>query len=125
MHQTCGPDVTSDEIAWCSSALNFIAKLAGVPRTNSRRARSWLKVGTEITLTQAAAERTGFDVVVFKRGPDPQPGPEVEDAPGHVAPFEGLSMDGTRVFVTGANQRDAITQTWFKAADVLSVRRLG
>jgi hypothetical protein len=110
---------------WCSAFATGIATLGGLPRSRSLRARSWLKVGTAVELTKAAAERTGFDVVVFKRGPDPQPGPEVEDAPGHVAFFEGLSVDGQRVFVVGGNQSDGVTQTWFPAKDVLSVRRLG
>ena len=64
----------------------------------------------------------GFDVVIFKRGPNPQPGPEVVNAPGHVGFFAAL--EGETVWVLGGNQSDTVKISGYPANDVLGVRRL-
>lgn len=109
----------ADEVPWCGAFANWIAWLLELPRSRDLRARSWLRVGDEIKLTQA---RAGFDVVIFKRGKAPQPGPDVIAAPGHVAFFERAG--GGRVHVIGGNQGDAVTRAAFPIGDVLGVRRL-
>jgi uncharacterized protein (TIGR02594 family) len=113
------PWASGDEIAWCSAFMNHIARLLGLPRPNSLRARSWLAVGKPVPLSEARPEE---DVVVFARGRGKQPGPEVIDAPGHVALFVGLAPG--EVIVLGGNQSDAVTIARFHQADVLGVRRL-
>jgi uncharacterized protein (TIGR02594 family) len=110
-----------DEVAWCSAFCNFIAWLLRLPRSKSLAARSWLAVGQPVDLEEATV---GFDVVVFKRGTGEQPGPDVLDAPGHVAFFAGLNPDKTRVLVLGGNQSNSVSVSSFPAADVLGVRRL-
>ena len=100
-----------DEVPWCSSFANWVAWMCRLPRSKSAAARSWLNVGISIRLDQA---RPGYDVVVFKRGTNPQQ--------GHVAFFAG--MDGDKVHVVGGNQSNNITQASFPVADVLGVRRL-
>lgn len=108
-----------DEIAWCSAFANYVCWLLDLPRSKSLAARSWLKVGEYVPLEQA---RAGFDVVVFKRGGAGQPGPDVIDAPGHVAFF--VSLEGPLVRVVGGNQGDEVSVAVFPATSVLGVRRL-
>jgi uncharacterized protein (TIGR02594 family) len=108
-----------DEIAWCSAFANYIAWLLDLPRSKSLAARSWLRVGEYVPLELA---RAGFDVVILKRGGGGQPGPDVIDAPGHVAFFVGL--EGEMVHVLGGNQGDQVSVASFHASAVLGVRRL-
>lgn len=116
--QSCAPEVTSDEVPWCSGFMNRLAWLLRLPRSKSLRARSWLKVGVPVAVKDA---RLG-DVMILKRGTGTQPGPEVIDAPGHVTLYAGA--EGTFVLGLGGNQSDGVTVGRFKAADVLGVRRL-
>lgn len=111
----------SDDVPWCAAFVSWIAWLLRLPRSKSLAARSWLGIGVPVSLDEA---KVGFDVVVFKRGSGPQPGPEVLDASGHVAFFAGLSQQKDRVLVLGGNQSDAVTMSSFPTADVLGVRRL-
>lgn len=111
--------VTNDETAWCSAFVNYIAWMLRLPRSKNLSARSWLAVGRPIPLEDA---RSGFDIVIFKRGEGTQPGPEVLDAPGHVAFFG--SVEGERVWVVGGNQGDQVSLASFLVSRVLGVRRL-
>src|SRR5690606_39921274 len=62
-----------------------------IPRTNSARARSWLRVGITVPIESATK---GWDIVVLKRGQGPQPGPEIINAPGHVGFYAGRDDAG-------------------------------
>jgi len=108
-----------DDVPWCSAFVNYIAHLLRLPRSKNLAARSWLQVGTPVSLVQAEA---GFDVVVLKRGGGNQPGPKVIAAPGHVGFFAGL--ESPRVLVLGGNQGDAVSVAGFQTTDVLGVRRI-
>jgi len=108
-----------DEVPWCSGAVNFVCWLLRLPRSKSLRARSWLNVGRPIKLSEATP---GWDIVIFRRGPDPQPGADVIEAPGHVAFFGGL--EGDKVWSLGGNQSDEFKLSQYPAMDVLGVRRL-
>ncbi len=117
----CGLDAT-DEDAWCSAAMNGWAYgVPGCPRSKSARARSWLAVGIRIPIAEA---RIGWDVLVFKRGKGPQPGPEVIAAPGHVSLLAGRTADGHGVMSYGGNQNNEANTTPLPIADLLGVRRL-
>lgn len=111
----------------CSAFVSYIAFLLGLPRSKSLAARSWLAIGTPVELANA---RSGFDVVILKRGKTPQPGPEVLHAPGHVGFFSALSpaFPGSsrsgKVYLLGGNQGDAVSVAPFDTEDVLGVRRL-
>src|SRR5947209_559378 len=94
------PDITQDEVPWCSAFANYIAWLLRLPRSKSLRARSWLDVGQPVQLPQAMV---GFDVVVFSRG-----GPVT----GHVGFFAG--RDTSQVYVLGGNQADAVNVAPFR-----------
>ena len=108
-----------DDVPWCSAFANFIAWLLRLPRSKQLGARSWLMVGQSIPLEQA---EPGFDVVILKRGKDPQPGADVTDAPGHVGWFAG--REGDRVWVLGGNQGDRVSVEAFPVTSVLGIRRL-
>lgn len=112
------PSAMNDETPWCSAFVNAICFILGLPMSRSAAARSWLNVGTPVDLADA---RVGFDVVIFKRGKD-QPGPEVIDAPGHVAFF--VKLEGATLLVLGGNQGDSISIARYPVSNVLGVRRL-
>ncbi len=108
-----------DEVPWCSAFVNFLAWLLRLPRSKSLMARSWLGVGTPVDL-EAAIPR--YDIVIFKRGGGDQPGPDVLNAPGHVAIYAGVQ--GGDVIVIGGNQGNAVSMGRYPISRVLGVRRL-
>jgi uncharacterized protein (TIGR02594 family) len=112
---------TDDAVPWCSGFVNWIAFNMGLERTKSLRARSWLRVGKKVDL----AEATGNCVVVFTRGRGAQPGPDVVNAPGHVAVFDSLDTANHRVWVVGGNQGDKVSRKAYPLNRVLGVRKLG
>src|SRR4051812_10165603 len=75
---TCGMSpAVADEVPWCSAFVNACCLLAGLPRSKSAAARSWLAVGTPVDAEFAAVG----DIVILQRGTGVQPGPEVTAAP--------------------------------------------
>ena len=112
-----GPD-SPDETPWCSAFVNGMAWLCGYARSENASARSWLRVGTGVPLAEA---RPG-DVIVLKRGVEPQPGPEVLSAQGHVGLFDGF--ESGQIAVVSGNMGDAVTRALFRVDKVLGVRRL-
>lgn len=122
MHHSVATWPENDETPWCSAFVNWVCFQLQpfVPMSDSLMARSWLKVGNMVPLS--AAER-GFDIVIFQRGTGAQPGPEVLNAPGHVAFFSSRTKDGL-VEVLGGNQGNAVTLAKYRADTVLGVRRL-
>jgi uncharacterized protein (TIGR02594 family) len=109
---------TPDEVAWCSAFVNGMAWELRLPRSKSAGARSWLAVGLPVEGSQA---RRG-DVVILKRGTEPQPGAEVINAPGHVGLFAGY--EGPNVLLLGGNQSDSVGLAHFNKDQILGVRRL-
>lgn len=109
---------SEDEVPWCSAFANYICWLAHKPRSKSLRARSWLNIGRGITLDQAEPG----DIVVIKRGKEPQPGPEVTDAQGHVGFYAG--MFGEFIEILGGNQSDTVKVSRYPRDRLLGVRRL-
>ena len=108
-----------DAVPWCSAFTNYVAWLLRLPRSKSLRARSWLLVGEVVELANA---EPGFDVVIFKRGPGSQPGPDVVDAPGHVGFYAGV--EGSKILVLGGNQSDSVSISRYPKTNLLGVRRL-
>ncbi len=110
----------NDEVPWCSGFMNYVCKrLPALPRSRSLRARSWLGVGVPVPLADA---EVGWDVVILKRGKEPQPGPEDLTAPGHVGFYAGQSDE--IVYLLGGNQRDEVRVSGYWKSQVLGVRRL-
>ena len=85
-----------DEIPWCAAWINFIAWMWRLPRSKSAAARSWLGVGMNTNIADAVV---GYDIVVLKRGTNPEQ--------GHVGFFAGWA--GGSVLVLGGNQQNSVS----------------
>ncbi|GAG99542.1 unnamed protein product [marine sediment metagenome] len=87
----CGWDGSrlKDETAWCSVALNWCAMRAGLIRSESLTARSWLKVGISVKYPLIG------DVVVFWRM-------SKADWRGHVGIY--ICETANHIYCLGANQ---------------------
>ena len=103
--------VTTDEIAWCSTFVNWVAWKAGLQISGKANARSWLNVGTKVSIPEPG------DVVVYWR-----------DSPqswkGHVGFFLGFSLDKKRVYTLGGNQGNRVSVSAYRIENVLSYQRL-
>lgn len=110
-----------DEVPWCSAFVNYVAWILRLPRSKSLRARSWLRIGYAVPLEAAFP---GFDVVILKRGDGDQPGPEVIEAPGHVAFYGGRQSDDGPILLLGGNQSNTVSIAPYPRERVLGVRRL-
>jgi uncharacterized protein (TIGR02594 family) len=108
-----------DEVPWCSAYVNYVCFLLGLPRSKSLAARSWLKVGAPVSLTNASP---GFDVVVLTRGTGAQPGPDVLAAPGHVGFY--LSAQDSSISILAGNQGNRVSEQNFPLNHLLGIRRL-
>ena len=108
-----------DATPWCSAFANWVAFNMGFERTRSLRARSWLTVGTPVN----ADEADGNTVVIFSRGRGKQPGPEVINAPGHVA-FYAHHEPHLGVLVVCGNQGDKVSEKRYPISRVLGYRKL-
>jgi len=103
--------VTTDEIAWCSTFVNWVAWKAGLQISGKANARSWLSVGTKVTVPEPG------DIVVFWRE-SPQ------SWKGHVGIFMGISFDKKRVYCLGGNQGNRVSLSAYRTLNVLSYQRL-
>lgn len=110
-HSTTQGGAAPDEVAWCSSFVNYCVEKSGRVGTDSKAARSWLSWGAEVP---KADWREG-DIVVFWRV-----------APtsweGHV----GFLVDATgpRPEILGGNQNNRLCiATPYPYSQILSVRR--
>lgn len=103
--------ITTDEIAWCSTFVNWVAWKCGLQISGKANARSWLSVGTKVTVPEPG------DVVVYWR-----------DSPqswkGHVGFFLGFSLDKKRVYTLGGNQGNRVSVSAYRTENVLSFQRL-
>jgi uncharacterized protein (TIGR02594 family) len=103
--------ITSDEIAWCSTFVNWVALKAGLQISGKANARSWLNVGTKVNSPEPG------DVVVFWRE-------SPESWKGHVGFFLGVSPDQKRVYCIGGNQGNRVSVSAYRMDTVLSYQRL-
>ncbi len=99
-------EVAHDEVAWCAAFVGASLERAGVASTQSLLARSYLSWGDAIDAGRLGA------IAVFSRGSD--------DSSGHVAFY--LDGDGSRVFVLGGNQGDAVSVTAIDRERLLGLR---
>jgi len=100
----------SDEIAWCSSFVNWCFLRAGMSFAMSGRAnaRSWLKMGIETLKPE-----TG-DVVIFWRG-------RKKGWQGHVGFYAGEK--GGKILVLGGNQLNQVSYQYYPKDRLLGYRR--
>lgn len=111
-HMATSGRFQDDEVPWCSSFVNWCMDQAGVSKTNSARARSWLAWGKRISYPPIGA------VTVLQRGVGPQPGPDVIKAPGHVGFYLGHA-DAKNILLLGGNQGNAVSIRTYPGTAVL------
>lgn len=110
--QDCGfDDYTSDETAWCSLFVNWVAHKAGMKRSKSLAARSWLLEGINTSNPEPG------DIVVFWRE-------SIDSWKGHVGLYIGYSQDGSRIYSLGGNQGNQVSITAYSTNHLLGFRRL-
>lgn len=110
---TRSPLYIRDEVAWCSSFVNWVVLQAANGRpelrgTGSASARSWLRWGDAIEAPVPGC------VVVFSRPPLP--------GSGHVALFDELGDDGRSIRVLGGNQNNRVCVAPYPLRRVLGYR---
>ena len=105
------PEIRDDETPWCAAFVGAVLGEAGLPNTGSLLARSYLKYGHHIDVSQA---RPG-DIVVLTRGNSTWQ--------GHVAFFDRL--ENGCVYLLGGNQRDQVNISDYPASKIIGVRRAG
>jgi uncharacterized protein (TIGR02594 family) len=103
--------VATDETAWCSSFVNWVALQANVERSHKLTARSWLNVGTAINKPQIN------DVVIFWRH-------KKSSWKGHVGFFINYSEDKKYIYVLGGNQNNEVNIKKYPVNRLLGFRRL-
>ena len=108
-----------DEVPWCSAYVNYVCFLLGLPRSKSLAARSWLKIGAPVSITNAMP---GFDIVVLSCGSGAQPGPDVLAAPGHVGFY--LGAHDSQISILAGNQGNRVSEQSFPLSQLLGIRRL-
>jgi uncharacterized protein (TIGR02594 family) len=107
-HSTTEGGAAHDEVAWCSSFVNYCVEQAGFVGTDSKGARSWhdRDWGHKVTAAQDG------DIVVFSRTGGGAPA-----GSGHVGFF--VSEDATGITVLGGNQSNSIRMQRYPKAGVL------
>ena len=90
------PEIKNDETAWCSLTINIMAKKLGLLYSGKLDARSWLRIGKEVTTPKIG------HVVVFWRE-------SISGWKGHVGLYAGMDEDKTKIYVLGGNQGNTIS----------------
>ncbi|MEM8762389.1 MAG: TIGR02594 family protein [Bacteroidota bacterium] len=103
--------IKDDETPWCSIFMNWVAMKANLETTNKANARSWLNVGIPVSKPELG------DIVIFWRD-DPN------SFKGHVGIFLGYSQDHSRIYTLGGNQDNQVSESAYKANQLLGFRRL-
>lgn len=101
--------VTDDETAWCAAFVGSMLKRAGIAGTGELTARSYLKWGKPVHISEA---REG-DIVIFKRGSS--------SWQGHVGFL--VKVNAKTITVLGGNQSNQVNERDYSRAKLLGVRR--
>ena len=103
--------VVTDETAWCSAFMNWVALKANKERSGKLTARSWLTVGVK------TSEPKIGDVVVFWRG-------SKNSWKGHVGLFVSFSEDKKEIFCLSGNQNNQVNIQKYPSYRLLEFRQL-
>jgi uncharacterized protein (TIGR02594 family) len=107
-HATTTLAAREDEVAWCSSFVNWVLERAGYKGTDSAAASSWLRWGVELE-----APRPGC-VTVLKRKGRSRDAATGSTTGFHVAFF--VARTATHVQLLGGNQSDAVKYSSYPLA---------
>ena len=102
--------VTTDETAWCSAFINFLAKKNGIEYSNKLDARSWLGIGRNIPNPEPG------DIVIFWREN------LTPSWKGHVGLYMGHFED--EIYCFGGNQDNQVNIKAYPINRLLGFRRL-
>lgn len=122
-HSTTSGGAAPDEVAWCSSFVNFCVEQAGLRGTDSKWAMSWHDTRWGADVTSSPAEG---DIAVFERREGSATGKQIG---GHVGLFLGASSD--TIHLLGGNQSNRVSIAQYPKAGplgsnfyrLLSIRR--
>ena len=103
--------VTTDETAWCSAFMNWVALKANAQKSEKLNAKSWLKIGISTDSPQAG------DVVIFWRE-------KKNSWKGHVGLYINHSEDGKSIYCLGGNQNNQVNIKTYPTYRLLGFRRL-
>lgn len=101
------PEIKSDEVAWCSAAVNGWMAESGIVGTRNLMARSWETWGKPVSRSRIPRGA----ILVFKRGTGWQ---------GHVCLC--LSDDGATVTAIGGNQSDSVSIARYRKRGLVATR---
>lgn len=101
--------VQTDETAWCSAFINWLAMDLRLPRSGELDARSWLTVGTD-----TMDPLKGDVVVLWRESPD--------SWKGHVGLY--IRSNDDHIWVLGGNQNNEVNITAYPAGRLLGYRKL-
>jgi len=104
-------EIHDDETPWCAAFVGAVLAEAGARGTGALNARSYMKWGEAVDISDAKAG----DVVVFWRG-------SRDGWQGHVAFFVGFKAG--QIAVLGGNQGNAVSIAPYASARLLGVRRM-
>lgn len=102
--------VKTDETAWCSAFVNWVAKESGYEYTSKLNARSWLDVGEPIEKFQ----RVGDLVILWRVSR--------KDWRGHVGFY--INEDEDYIYILGGNQGNKVCIKPYPKKRLLGYRRL-
>ena len=101
--------VKTDETAWCSAFINWVAKETEHEYTGKLNARSWLDVGERIPIP-----KLGDIVILWRISPN--------DWRGHVGFY--INSDDRYIWVLGGNQGNQVCIKPYPVGRLLGYRRL-
>jgi uncharacterized protein (TIGR02594 family) len=104
-------EIHDDETPWCAAFVGAVLAEAGARGTGALNARSYMKWGEAVDISDAQAG----DVVVFWRG-------SRDGWQGHVAFFVGFKAG--QIEVLGGNQGNAVSIAHYASARLLGIRRM-
>ncbi|KPL08391.1 hypothetical protein AMJ86_00760 [bacterium SM23_57] len=103
--------VKTDETAWCSAFINWVAIELGLENSGQLNARSWLTIGRFIEIADA---EPGQIVVTWRDDPN--------SWKGHVGIFSRYR--GNNVLLLGGNQDNSVCFKDYPKERILAVRQL-
>ena len=101
--------IKDDETPWCSTFVNYCAKMVGREQSKKLNARSWLDVGETVTEPELG------DIVIFWRE-------SPTSHKGHVAIY--INKDKNYHYVLGGNQGNSVSIQPYSNSRVIGYRRL-